>query len=415
LTEGRDSGEPGHVQVLTEESDVTAAPVRHRGWLTRDDCDLDAFRAVVEVETDAADYPHADRVERGVLFYGDTLADDVATPEGRRTVQAELAHALMDGPGIVVFTGAFDPVIVDRATAAFTALIEEQKARGLQTGDHFAKPGSNDRLWSALEKLAVAAPETFADYYANDVVNLVSVAWLGPSYQIVSDPNVVNPGGTAQKAHRDYHLGFMELDAAAQYPAHVHRLSPVLTLQGAVAHVDMPVETGPTMYLPHSQKYEPGYMAIGLPEFQEYFEAHYVQLPLRKGDAVFFNPALLHGAGTNRTPDVKRMANLLQVSSAFGRGMGTVDTERVSAAVYPTLRARKAAGASDTDLHNVVAAAAEGYPFPTNLDRDQPVGRLVPESQAELVWRALENDWDEATLAAELAAQTQRRRSSLAG
>ena len=225
---------------------------------------------------------------------------------------------------------------------------------------------------------------------------------------------MVNPGGTAQKAHRDYHLGFMDLDLAAQFPAHVHRLSPVLTLQGAVAHVDMPVETGPTMYLPHSQKYEPGYMALGLPEFQEYFDAHYVQLPLRKGDAVFFNPALLHGAGTNRTTDVKRMANLLQVSSAFGRAMGTVDTERVSAAVYPTLRARRAAGAPEQDLRNVVAAAAEGYPFPTNLDRDQPVGRLTPESQAELVWRALENDWDEQTFAAELAAQTARRRSSLA-
>jgi ectoine hydroxylase-related dioxygenase (phytanoyl-CoA dioxygenase family) len=393
---------------------VTSAPVRHRAWLTRDDCDLADFRAVVEVATDAADYPHADRVERGVLFYGERLADDIATPQGRRAVQAELAHALMDGPGIVVFTGAFDPAVVDRATAVITALIDEQKARGVQTGDHFAEPGSNDRLWSALEKLAVTDPEAFADYFANDVVNLVSVAWLGPNYQIVSDPNVVNPGGQAQKAHRDYHLGFMDLDVAAQFPAHVHRLSPVLTLQGAVAHVDMPVETGPTMYLPHSQKYEPGYMAIGLPDFQEYFEAHYVQLPLRKGDAVFFNPALLHGAGTNRTTDVKRMANLLQVSSAFGRAMGTVDTERVSAALYPTLRARRAGGAPENDLRNIVAAAAEGYSFPTNRDRDQPVGALVPESQAQLVWRALKGDWDDETFAAELAAQTQRRRSSLA-
>jgi ectoine hydroxylase-related dioxygenase (phytanoyl-CoA dioxygenase family) len=393
---------------------VTAAPVRHQAWLTRDDCNLQDFRAVVEVETNAADFPHADRVERGVLFYRDALADDVATPEGRRAVQAELAHALMDGPGIVVFENAFDPAVVDRATAVITALIEEQKARGVQTGDHFAEPGSNDRLWSALEKLAVTDPEVFADYFASDVVNLVSVAWLGPNYQIVSDPNVVNPGGTAQTAHRDYHLGFMDLDLAAQFPAHVHRLSPMLTLQGAVAHVDMPVETGPTMYLPHSQKYEPGYMAIGLPEFQEYFEQNYVQLPLRKGDAVFFNPALLHGAGTNRTTDVKRMANLLQVSSAFGRALGTVDTERVAEAVYPTLRARKAAGASEKDLRNVVAAAAEGYPFPTNLDRDQPVGSLNPESQAQLVWRALQNDWDEAAFVAELAAQTERRRSSLA-
>ena len=32
------------------------------------------------------------------------------------------------------------------------------------------------------------------------------------------------------------------------------RLSPLLTLQGAVAHVDMPLESGPTLYLPHSRR-----------------------------------------------------------------------------------------------------------------------------------------------------------------
>jgi ectoine hydroxylase-related dioxygenase (phytanoyl-CoA dioxygenase family) len=84
---------------------------------------------------------------------------------------------------------------------------------------------------------------------------------------------VVNPGGAAQTAHRDYHLGFASNAQAARFPAHVHRLSPVLTLQGAVAHSDMPAETGPTMYLPHSQKYLPGYLAWRRPEFREYFEA----------------------------------------------------------------------------------------------------------------------------------------------
>ena len=36
-----------------------------------------------------------------------------------------------------------------------------------------------------------------------------------------------------------------------------------------------------------------------------------------------------------------------------------------------------------------MAAAAEGYPFPTNLDLDQPVGGLTPASQAEIVHAAL--------------------------
>jgi ectoine hydroxylase-related dioxygenase (phytanoyl-CoA dioxygenase family) len=93
---------------------------------------------------------------------------------------------------------------------------------------------------------------------------------------------VVNPGGQAHTAHRDYHLGFMDAEAAARFPAHVHRLSPALTLQGAVAHCDMPLETGPTLYLPYSHQYEPGYLAFHLPEFTEYFQHNYTQLPLKK-------------------------------------------------------------------------------------------------------------------------------------
>jgi len=33
-----------------------------------------------------------------------------------------------------------------------------------------------------------------------------------------------------------------------------------------------------------------GYLAAGLPEFVEYFAHNDVQLPLAKGDVVFFNP-----------------------------------------------------------------------------------------------------------------------------
>ncbi len=384
------------------------------GWFTADDCRLEDFRAIVETTTDLADYPHADEVRDNVLVYGLRLRDHLATPEGRRDVQAELARALADGPGLVVFTGAFrDTGVVDRATAVFEAMIAEQKAAGVVGGDHFATPGANDRVWGALDKFAVRDPEAFAEYYGNDVLALVSEAWLGRGYQVTSQVNVVNPGGKAQVAHRDYHLGFMSEEHALAYPAHVHRLSPVMTLQGAAAHCDMPVETGPTMYLPHSQKYAPGYVAFHQPEFTAYFDGHFVQLPLRKGDAAFFNPALFHGAGTNRSADVRRMANLLQVSSAFGRAMETVDRTAMCRALYPVLVAQKAVGADERTLRNVVAASAEGYAFPTNLDRDQPIGGLAPETQAELLWRALQEEWTPDALDAGLTAQAERHSSAL--
>jgi ectoine hydroxylase-related dioxygenase (phytanoyl-CoA dioxygenase family) len=130
-------------------------------------------------------------------------------------------------------------------------MIADERAAGGVAGDHFAAPGANSRVWNALEKLAVRDPEALVEYYGNDILALVSTAWLGPAYQVTSQVNVVRPGGTAQNPHRDYHLGFLENDVIARYPAHVHRLSPVLTLQGAVAHSDMPVESGPTLYLPY--------------------------------------------------------------------------------------------------------------------------------------------------------------------
>ncbi|MFJ1968105.1 phytanoyl-CoA dioxygenase family protein [Streptomyces sp. NPDC087903] len=383
--------------------------VRRSAWLSAQDCDLDTLRALVERTTDLADYPYASSVARNALVYDSERLRRL--PE-RRAVQAELVRALDEGPGIVVLRGAFaDPAVVDRLTAVFDALIAEQRASGASAGDHFARPGANDRVWNALEKAARHDPEAFADYYANDLLALVSAAWLGPGYQVTSQVNVVNPGGEAQNVHRDYHLGFLSNDVAAAYPAHVHRLSPVLTLQGAVAHCDMPVESGPTMYLPYSQAYEPGYLAWRLPEFRAYFEERHVQLPLAKGDAVFFNPALFHAAGTNRSADIRRTANLLQVSSAFGRAMETVDREAVVNAVYPVLLRRAAEGAGEDWLENVIAASAEGYPFPTNLDSDPPVEGLAPPSQAGTVRRALRETWAPADLRDELRAAAVRRQS----
>ena len=101
-------------------------------------------------------------------------------------------------------------------------------------------------MWNALEKLGVAEPEVFVDYYASDTIALAAQAWLGPAYQITSQLNVVQPGGAAQTPHRDYHLGFLSEDEAEQFPAHSHLMSAMLTLQGAVAHlhVAMPVEAG---------------------------------------------------------------------------------------------------------------------------------------------------------------------------
>lgn len=387
----------------------------HRTYtLSEDDCRLADFIELVSRTTDLSDYPHASSVEQEVLVYDSaTLRVAGGGRLDRDGLHAELARALMDGPGIVVFKNAFpDTGVVDAATVVFRAIIDEQHAAGTAGGDHFATAGANDRIWNALEKLAVRDPEVFAAYYANEVIAAISTAWLGPHYQVTSQVNVVNPGGAAQNVHRDYHLGFQSNDQAARYPAHVHQLSPVLTLQGAVAHTDMPVETGPTQYLPHSQKYLAGYLAWRRPEFREHFESNFIQLPLAKGDAAFFNPALFHAAGTNRTTEARRMANLLQISSAFGRPMETIDRQVMSVALYPSLRKMQADGATADEIANVIAASAEGYSFPTNLDRDQPTDGLAPATQAELLALAVAEQWTQGRLESELAGWSGRRSSA---
>lgn len=361
-------------------------------WYTAADCRLEDLLEVLRATTDLVDYPHAERIEQEVLIYSSAHLRDVidSSPTAADDVRAELARALSEGPGIVVLAGAFEAGPLDRATEAFWSIIEAQRASGLTSGDHFAKPGANDRVWNALGKLAAQDPTAFVDYYANDMVALAASAWLGPGYQMTSQVNVVNPGGAGQTVHRDYHLGFLGPQVSERYPGHVHRMSALLTLQGAVAHVDMPVESGPTLYLPHSHTYEPGYVAYWLKDFQEYFVANHVQLPLAKGDAVFFNPALLHAAGTNHSSDIRRMANLLQVSSPFGRAMEIVDRATLVEQIYPTLVERKASGMSTDLLHNAIACAAEGYAFPCDLDTDQPLDGMAPPSQADLVRAALD-------------------------
>ena len=381
---------------------------------SRHDCDLDTFRALVEQPIDAADYPLAVRIAQGVPVYeAAPLAKGPASDaEYRAALRDELTAALVGGPGIVMLEGAVDRAAVDRVSQVFWDLIDQQRTQGVPAGDHFAKPGANDRLWNALEKLAVADPDAFVDYHASDAVAVVCEAWLGPRYQVTEQVNVVSPGGEAQQPHRDYHMGFLTDDEAEQFPRHAHLLSPLLTLQGAIAHCDMGVETGPTMYLPHSHKYELGYLAWRRPAFIEYFAEHRVQLRLRTGDAVFFSPAMFHAAGHNRTADVSRMANLLQISSAFGRATESVDRVRMVRAVYPALRTRLAAGLDRAAAANVVAACAEGYAFPTNLDRDQPVDGLAPPSQADLMNRALDEDWAPQRLHHELHLPGERHRSA---
>ncbi len=355
-------------------------------WFVSGDCSLDDFITSRSERLCLDQLTHAVELQRDIPTYE---AEAFNEPAISRSLFAELASILLDGPGVFHVAGALSTDVVDEATLAFAELIRIEQDEGRSAGDHFAEPGTNQRLWNAQEKLACHRPDVFVRYFANEVIAGSSRAWLGPSYQVTSQVNVVNPGGKAQKPHRDFHLGFMTDEQAAAFPAHIHRLSPLLTLQGAIAHCDMPLESGPTMLLPYSQRYEAGYLAWRQPDFIEYFDEHHVQLPLAKGDMVFFNPALFHGAGTNVTGDISRMANLLQVSSAMGRAMEQLDRRAMCIAVYPSMLEMVKDGVPPARLQSAIEACAEGYAFPADLDSKPPIAGLAPPSQADIMAEAL--------------------------
>ena len=105
------------------------------------------------------------------------------------------------------------------------------------------------------------------------------------------------------------------------------------------------------------------------------------------------------------------MVNLFQVSSAFGRAMEAVDRAAMCRALFaPLARAIADGGLTDAGLAAVIAASAEGYSFPTNLDSDPPVGGLAPETQAALLQRHITAGTPD-DFKAELAALADRQRA----
>jgi hypothetical protein len=98
------------------------------------------------------------------------------------------------------------------------------------------------------------------------------------------------------------------------------------------------------------------------------------------------------------------MVNLLQVASPFAKHMESLYRTAMARAVFPYL-----AGLNADALQAVIAATADGYPFPTNLDTDPPLGGLAPPSQQELLLKSVAENWSQLQLDQALAERAARR------
>ena len=197
--------------------------------------------------TDVAGYPHADRVEQGVLVYEAERGAPAARrpPRRRRPCGPSSPTRSPTGPASSCSPAPSTPTSSTGSPRCSSGSSPTRRPPGGPPATTSRSPARTTGCGTPWRRLAVADPEAFVAYYANDILALAATAWLGPGYQVTSQVNVVNPGGAGQTVHRDYHLGFQSPEVTGRYPGRVHDVSPLLTLQGAVAHCDMPVETGP--------------------------------------------------------------------------------------------------------------------------------------------------------------------------
>ena len=189
-------------------------------------------------------------------------------------------------------------------------------------------------------------------------------------------------------------LGFQRNSVVSEFPISTQISSQLLTLQGSVVHTDMDVISGSTMLLPYSHYYSLGFLAWRNPDFIEYFKNNAIQLELKKGDLLFFSPAIFHAAGSNSN-NFDRIVNLLQVSSAFGKTMESVNRTKMTKLIYKALVDKIKGGLIRlNDTRAVWTTIIDGYSFPTNLDLDAPTHSLVSENILDLVEKAMFEKWN---------------------
>ena len=346
-----------------------AVKINQQVYFSQSDIDYDDLAKICSQKTLQEDYPFADSVSNNVVIYdANYLETFIGDSENELRLKTELHQVLEGGPGVFVIRNLYRHDAIDQSNNIFEKIVESEGNTG---NDHFAS-GTNTRIWNAFQKVALEDPNAFISYYSNNLLKLVAESWCGPNSQMTAQVNIVRPGGEMQKPHRDYHLGFQENQVVELFPISAHRLSNYLTLQGGVAHTDMPLASGPTMVLPYSQQYELGYLAWRDNACTDFFNDNAVQNQMNKGDGIFFNPALLHGAGSNTTKDFHRIGNLLQISSPFGKTMERIDYLKIINRIYPLLLEHSINKTlSEKLIENVLVCATDGYAFPTNLDNDK--------------------------------------------
>ena len=274
-------------------------------------------------------------------------------------IKNKFNNILVNGSGAFVIKRLVPPSIVEKTNILIMDIIQKQIK---PENDHFS---NNQRIWNFYEKFCAQNPKLFINYFRNPIFNLVIQSYLGPKYEISSQVNIVEPDSKSQIFHRDYHLGLMDIDEIIKYPDNIHKSSSNLTLQCLIAHTQITKENGATKFVPFSQKITNGYIDIHRHHTIKKCNENFIQLEMQPGDALFFNPALFHAAGNNNSK-YNRIANILQINSAFSKSMESVNYNLLQKLVKNEL---KNIHLNKNEFDNIYEIIFNKYNYPRNLDK----------------------------------------------
>lgn len=92
--------------------------------------------------------------------------------------------------------------------------------------------------------------------------------------------------------------------------------------------------------------------------------------------------------------------------------MESINRQIMTEKVYPILLDKiKQDVISPRTVRDIIAAVADGYSFPTNLDSDPPVGGNVPQTAQQMMHQALQEQWTLQRLRSELSLYVEKRKA----
>jgi hypothetical protein len=179
-------------------------------------CDLERSRLSPRVRLAPSEVPHASDVVQNVPVYDVPVAGAVlgrARRGGGFWGNGDgCSWPLGRGPCPQVAYADTAPIDAGHGNLRRSSARERPKAAAGRPFRHRRRERPD--LECASEALR-GRPEVFALYFGNPAIAAVCEAWLGPGYQMTAQVNLVRPGGAAQTAHRDYHLGFQTAEDRA--------------------------------------------------------------------------------------------------------------------------------------------------------------------------------------------------------